>query len=473
MTKYAKLRRNIIRAGLLAALVFNFQVALANYAQATPPPGWSAPTAGSSATFQSLLNKPANVQTANGTFESLLNKPARIDSAGRISTASSFQSLLNRPVSSLSSTAPTTLKLAGNAGRVMAGYIFMHPAVRIGMGVAALLPLAEIIWDASTNQWRAIDPMGDYERRVWFYGQPEPNFTTPDAACNYVYTSRNVAKEGFSFVGSRMTSPERAICVWRRNSDGQNVDSVTLDSEVRKGQGCSGGNAGDGCMGDPLDEEEFARRILNPANQPGWPTSPGWPFPSSVLDETGIPVPVDDPVINPGSNGKSQPYYIPIGDAVPNPKYDPSAPQSPSNQPWLRPGVVVVPAPVPGDPWRVDVQPVDNPPDTKDPGTDPGTGGDESDLCEKHPDILACAKPELDTPDGEIPKSQRSVELSDSDLFGGGSCPANVYATIGHQYLQVWNWDQSCYYIVKYLKPVILVLGAFTALMIVSGGTKE
>lgn len=98
---------------------------------------------------------------------------------------------------------------------------------------------------------------------------------------------------------------------------------------------------------------------------------------------------------------------------------------------------------------------------------------DKPDLCEKNPDILACKKPDFDTPDGTIPKSTKDISFQPENLFGGGSCPANKVMTLHTgQVVTVWDWETTCSGIMK-MRYVILILAAMTALAIVVGGTKS
>ena len=170
-----------------------------------------------------------------------------------------------------------------------------------------------------------------------------------------------------------------------------------------------------------------------------------------------------------------------MGDPVKNPNYDPTQAPSPTNQPYIQPGVRVNPSPTPDAPWRVDMQPVDRPVGTQDPQPEPQPDPEpnpndqpkpeeQKSLCEKHPDILACAKPELDTPDGEIPKATREITYQEQDVFGGGSCPADKYATIGGRSMMVYDWQQTCGVVSTYLRPLILLLGAMGALFILIPG---
>lgn len=96
---------------------------------------------------------------------------------------------------------------------------------------------------------------------------------------------------------------------------------------------------------------------------------------------------------------------------------------------------------------------------------------EDGDDCKKNPDSLACA--ELDTPSGEIPKATRNVTLQDQELFGGGACPADRYSSVHGQQVLVWDWQQSCSYISTYMRPVLLLLCAIGAYLIVAGGLKQ
>lgn len=463
MTNYAKLYRNLVRAGLCVAFVCNVSLAHAAYATLAPPPGWSHSAAGGALYAD---RAPTVAQWLGG----------QVRTSATIATGAGRASV------------PVAMRTAAIAGKVMAAYIFNHPAVRIGVGVASLLGVAQLFYDPVEGVWKGWDDKRELfsmtewsieSRNIWFPTQIEAckDEGARIAAANPHWASWTVTIKSPMLCNLNVTAKDGGTGVVGMSTKTRSRPCPS-DWEVTP-EGCLGPQTGTPVKVET--EEEFAQRILNPKNQPGWPTSAGWPFPPTVPAETGVPVPVEAPVINPGQDGKQRPVFVPQGDPVPNPNYNPNAPTTGQNQPYVRPGLQIVPSPTPTEPWRVDIQPVNvpqgtsNPADTPDPNGDSGTKPDQKDpgLCEMYPDILACAKPELDTPEGEIPKSERSVELDDTDLFGGGSCPGDSYANIGGQHLKVWDWQQSCDYITRYLKPIILLLGAFSALMIVSGGTKE
>ena len=90
---------------------------------------------------------------------------------------------------------------------------------------------------------------------------------------------------------------------------------------------------------------------------------------------------------------------------------------------------------------------------------------EEIDLCKLHPEILACQ--ELDTPEDEIPRSTKELTYTEDAMFsGGGSCPADSFVTLHTgQTLKVWDWQKSCNMIVTYLRPLLLVVAAYIAFM--------
>lgn len=95
--------------------------------------------------------------------------------------------------------------------------------------------------------------------------------------------------------------------------------------------------------------------------------------------------------------------------------------------------------------------------------------------CDKYPDSFGCKTIDLDTPTDEIPRTTKNVTFAPENLgFGGGSCPADVMFTPhGLQSLKVINWADNCNKIVTYIKPMILMISTFAALMIIFVGVKQ
>lgn len=90
--------------------------------------------------------------------------------------------------------------------------------------------------------------------------------------------------------------------------------------------------------------------------------------------------------------------------------------------------------------------------------------------CDKKPDSNGCRTDDFDTPDDKIPKVDKPMTLKTENLgFGGGSCPADVYINAGGMRLKALDWAYSCNLITTFLKPLVLVLAAFGAAMVLFG----
>lgn len=97
---------------------------------------------------------------------------------------------------------------------------------------------------------------------------------------------------------------------------------------------------------------------------------------------------------------------------------------------------------------------------------------EQKDPCLDHPNRNGCREDEFDTPDGEIPKTSKTITYEAENLgFGGGSCPANKTMTIkGGKVITLVDWVDNCDKITTYAKPMILAMAMFTAMLIVFGG---
>lgn len=462
---YAKLHRTAIRVALCIAALGGVSLTHAGYAQLAPPAGFSA--AGGGFGYAASAN--------DSVFGRVIHQPAG----------------LTANVGGQAVKMPAAYRLAANAPRIAAQAIFLHPGIRTAAGIALWLGAGKLVWDASGGMWRevgdqistdgfeyaaAIDPLNR-----WF-----PN---PDGACARaiaVYQEKAPAGTSYSITGctaSAVTFIRTYVC----GTQGQTCTAAPASASLLKRTAsvtqCPSGwtFSPAGCLSPAVQQPRF-EELLNPANQPGWP------MPDSVPLELppGTALPVEQPFINPapGPNPAHRPQFVPTGNPVPNPNYDPNSPVGPANQPYIQPGVRIVPSPTPSNPWQVDMQPVDRPVGAADPNPDPhpdpepGDGDkpkpeDQQSLCEKHPDILACSKPELDTPEDEIPRETRDVSYQPESLFGGGVCPSNKTMSTHGLQLTVWDWQESCGYITSYFRPVILVLCAIAAFYIVTGGARQ
>lgn len=97
---------------------------------------------------------------------------------------------------------------------------------------------------------------------------------------------------------------------------------------------------------------------------------------------------------------------------------------------------------------------------------------EEEGACDLYPNALGCA--ELDTPSEEIPRDTKTISYGEENVFGSGSCPANLtasIATLGRSFT-VWDWSKTCELALP-LRALVLGLASFAALLIVMpGGNK-
>lgn len=228
---------------------------------------------------------------------------------------------------------------------------------------------------------------------------------------------------------------------------------------------------------DPVTEGSPAR----PASEADLAPLASNPINPRVLVELGIPLPVDpNPVINPatepvgdvviGPNGnpapqlQPSPIRYPDGDPVPIPNTSPQR----YTQPWHE----VVPSPTPSEPWRVDVRPVvtetTDPTPQPDPTPNPNPVGDFYTDCDKYPGSLGCMPVGTPPPDGTIPTQTRNITQQQGPSFGGGGCPANLVVSLQGMSITALNMAQPCSWIVNFVKPIILLLAAISAVMIVA-----
>jgi len=365
---------------------------------------------------------------------------------------------------------PALQRLAANAPRFAAAAIFNHPLIRTAAGVAAMLSAAKMLYDASTNTWREETPQTEKLRWAAAWGV---YVSSAQEVCTYNHGS---GEYGATAV---MTSPTTANCV--HNKDGRIVSQRT--AEKTGTFSCPPGwtVTPAGCLSPAVDYPDFIEKVG------------ATPMPQSVPNELpeGTPLPVKQPVINPtpGDNPQPQPYFVPTGNPVPNPNYDPNADPVPENQPYFQPGVRIVPSPTFDEPWRVDIQPVNRPtssPDPKsasdlnptpatnpDPAQDPAKNDkpkdeDKQDLCEKHPEILACQK--LDEPEDK-PLENKTKEISIIPDSGWGAdnatCPASKVLHVQGREVSI-PYDLFCTYM-KGIRPIVLAMAWLTAAFILIG----
>lgn len=430
------------RAALIFAASLLCGSAHAFYAQATPPTGF---IAGAINTF--------NGAKAGATASLELG---RIAANASINVGGKAIALASRT------------SLAANAARVAALAIYAHPAVRIGVGVATWIGLTGYLYNATKGIWEQPDPDAvASDGYIWRVRYTAIEGTSPHALCN----DRSRWPEGTVSVRLIVRDVDLVTCRMVDKNGGIN-DLYSV--ERARPSNCPAGwySTPAGCMqtppGVPVTQEQFADELTK------------HPMPPNILPELPFDLPVDVPYI--------EPIFVPTGNPVKNPNYDPSKPQTGENQPYVQPGVKVDPANDAKNPFQVNLnpvnRPVDNPQGSKDPvpEADPGGSGnndkprdpekDERDLCEKHPDILACQK--LDEPEDPGKLKVQEVDFNfmpESGFAGSASCPAPMSFNVHGHVINI-SWQPFCNSL-DMIKPFLLAMAWLSAAFIMLGARKE
>lgn len=423
-------------AKLIAALVLSFAgTAHAGYAQLAPPTGFGG-------------------SPGNWTFA-----PAANDA--RYGNVAVQPNGLRVPVPGSAATMPAAYRFAANAPKIAAQALFLHPGIRTAAGIALWLGIASVVYDPLVNTWYKL--IEDIDLRCGDGGQ---------MYINALNSYRGTGPYGIPHVVSGRIVFENGACKIYVTQTAEQWEGPPRTTEIFAGQFAP--VADDIISKKPLTKEEFEKELVPEIITPGAPSI----MPDTVPWELPYPthLPIYLPYINPepGTNPQHRPFFVPTGDPVPNPNYDPNAAPGPNNQPYIQPGTRVVPSPTPSQPWRVDIQPVNRPqadgipkpnPDAE-PGTDPADKPkpeEQQSLCEKHPDIVACAKlgePGQATP---VPNETKTLTIAPENGFGpsGGSCPPPRTVQVAGLTLSM-PFDLLCDFATG-LKPVIVGLAWLTA----------
>lgn len=365
---------------------------------------------------------------------------------------------LKVPVPGKVVTMPASYRFAANAPRMAARIIFMHPSVRTAAAILAWLASAKLIWDEANKVWRQMDDQIGSSSGSWTSAMGIPGYSSADAACRADYPGSHAV----------MLSDSTAGC----------MGDTGMLAQVNKngGEPCPSGwtQTPAGCLSPAVDQPKF-EDLLSPK-----------PMPERVPFELPYPspLPVDPPWINPapGPNPEHRPRFVPTGDPVKNPDYNPSADPSPDNQPWFQPGVRIVPSPTVDQPWRVDYQPTNRPVPGPEPQPEqdegPGQGNpsdkpiENADLCEKHPDIVACAKMDEVKPD-DVNNEDKNLVITPESGWGNenATCPAPVTKQVAGLNLEM-SWQPFCDF-ASGIRPVVIAMAWLSAALFVLGVARK
>ena len=353
----------------------------AGYAQLTPPPSWSAGTGavvGAGGAFNASQAVAANAATLSAEGTVLTN--ASLNVGGRMVTI------------------PASMRFAANAGRFAANFIVANPYVRTGLAIASWLQIGNIVWDEVEQRWvKQADMYQDASEYGYAVYDEPPYFSTALDACIQA-NKRHPTFSGTAYI--EFVSGYGDMCRWTDSSQAWVIIKRQLcptGSVFVNGQCMVKGSTLT-----PLTPDQAADEIVKS------------PMPPLVPQEVPTPLPVELPKINPvpSPDGDPAPMRIPTGDPVKLPNPDPA------NQPdqYRKPAIDVVPSPVPGEPWRVDIQPKDvissDPnklPENAPVPSNPPSGGDGGDktqekvpgFCETNPNSIVCKELKFDKPESD------------------------------------------------------------------------
>jgi len=400
----------------------------AGYAQVTPPAGYTPAVPGGASAFVRTGSSASNswswanaAARANGSF----------NLGGRVITV------------------PAYMRFASNAGRVVGYAIALNPALRVASGVAAFLGLAQIFWDETENKWMQSREV-EYDAVTFSVGDSTQH-SSATAACHYWADKQNMYQNIPGFTFSVITLSSVKYCYSEKLGGTWGVVSEKNSTVV-------------GYKDFGIDPEQIALEMEN------------HPVPQSIpsILPPGVDIPLEPlPIINPSSDPipVSQPLRIPLGEPVPVPNTDP--------QQWKTPVVDIVSAPLmPDQPWRVDVQPKDIIKYDPSPISDPQVVNQEPSgqtsqdktpgLCEQFPDILACQKPNFDTPDiDQIQTRDASITITPDSGWGAdnAACPPARHlpgANVDFEFTTICNFMSG-------IRPVIIAVAWLMAAMILIG----
>lgn len=388
---------------------------------------------------------------------------------------------------------PAAMRFASNAGVYAARAVFLNPALAIGVGVAAMLyeyyttDGSFVIGNGAHGpEWEVIShgqacASGCFEyqgaNNIWY-------LTQTGAVNSHVggWYDCGASYCNGSIVGARVVSGAANYQVAAPNSYTYWTGAQTIYQRAIPPY--------DTTTMRPATEDEFKGHAYPLPFPDGLPLA----IPDPLSPGKVIPLPVEDPVILPNPQPVPDPYpepapgrhplRVPLSDPVPVPAPVPlPVPYSPT---WKQPVIDIVPSPVVGDPWRVDLQPKDIVSDSPSPlliappvtppvgSTAPAPTDTAPDLCVAHPEIIACQKFTPDTVDATtIPDVQKNISIVADSGWGpsNGSCPAPKVITVQGKTLS-FSLSMLCDFATA-IRPLFLALAWISSIMLMLGIGKK
>lgn len=367
-----------------------------------------------------------------------------------INNAVRFNASLN--IGGRAITVPAAMRFAANAPRIVATAIVLNPYIRTAVTVASLLQLAKIQWDDVNQTWKKTEVVeGMYTYFTVGYGNNE-TFSDAYSACQYWANKQNMYNNIPNFSFFVLQESGRYYC---------NTPAI----------------GGIWAEAYPIQLNGAQEKIIPITNEEAIDKLHPLPFPNDLPNDLppDIVIPVEPiPIINPNPdplvNPVTRPIREPIGEPVPVPNTDP--------QQWKTPVIDVVAAPLPDQPWRVDIQPRDILKNDPSPITDPQLVNQEPSgqtqqektpgLCDMYPDILACQKPNFDTPTmDQIQTKDVAITITPDSGWGAdnAACPSPRHLPGANVQM---DFDILCQFMGG-IRPVVLAIAWISAAMILIG----
>lgn len=228
-------------------------------------------------------------------------------------------------------------------------------------------------------------------------------------------------------------------------------------------------------LGEELAEEQLANEI---ANKSGWPTAYSRALADAVksgvagVDASGAPSTVTTPQPSTAGETKQQTETVskpgPDGTTIPGVKT--TTTNTTYNTTTNGPSFTIT-----NNTTSTSVTNYNDGTSTTSTTNNSSTTPTETpvDPCEANPDRAGCVK--LGEPDEpEIPKTTKELTYTPEEISGGGSCPPDIVRSIGGQSITVFRYAPGCDLVSSYLRPMVLMISAFIAFMIlVPGGRAD
>lgn len=365
---------------------------------------------------------------------------------------------------------PAAYRFAANAGKFAAAAAFGWPSAFLLAGGIAYswytdngLVVNDGVWNKKIDgvicasdcfQYRSSFNLPSFRYSPWYY--------TPREAIEWYAAAYKAVNSGYTV---SVTTCDANGCNFAKYETWRGPSYTTTSYITASKQSVS---PYDLSTFTPVSQLEFESIMESKPVPFGVPQS--WPLPDPMWWSVD-----PEPVINPstGDNPLPQPMRVPLGEPVPVPNSNP--------QKWKTPVVDLVPSPTPDVPWRVDLQPKEilkedpaplpqyspvpvTPPD----GQTEAPTEEQIDFCLKNPDVLACAKPELDTPESEpLEDIEKPLTFTPDTGWAGGAgfCPAPRHLPGANV---DFEFDMVCDFMTG-IRPVVLAVAALVGGMILIG----